>query len=110
MALGLTCTACFTLYRFSSFDKNDWKENHFELSNAYTYFDSNRDAGAILAIRGVNGNNASNCLGLTFPSNELNEGYNVTGNGDAKKSQWELVKTLYTLPRYAAGCLNNGKV
>ena len=84
MALGLTCVACFTLYRFSSFDNNDWKENHFELSNAYAYYDTNRDAGAILAIRGVSGN-ASNCLGITA-STQANEGFGVDGNGVAKKS------------------------
>ena len=54
------------------------------MSNAYTYFDTNRDAGAILAIRGVAGN-VTDCLGITA-SNEKNEGYNVTGNGIAKKS------------------------
>ena len=55
MAIGLCSVAMFTLYRFSAFDRNDWKEDHFELANAYTYFDTNRDAGAILAIRAVKG-------------------------------------------------------
>jgi hypothetical protein len=51
MALGLIVASIFSIYTFTAHDNNDWAENHNFIVPAFTHFDANRNARAILAIR-----------------------------------------------------------
>jgi len=51
LAFGLTVSAVFSVWRFTSQDTADFATNHLELKPAYAAFDANREAQSILAIR-----------------------------------------------------------
>ena len=51
LSLSLTICAVFSIWSFTKYDANDRDVVHNQLVPAYQYFDTNRDAQAILNIR-----------------------------------------------------------
>ncbi len=51
LAFGLTACAVLSVWKYTNHDTNDWNADHKILKPAYEYFDLNRNANAILAIR-----------------------------------------------------------
>ena len=59
LAFGLTACAILSVWKYTSHDTNDWNATHKILKPAYEYYDLNRNANAILAIRSDTVNVAS---------------------------------------------------
>ena len=51
LAFALTICAVFSVWNFAQYDTADRALDHKSITPAYTYFDMNRDAKAILFLR-----------------------------------------------------------
>jgi hypothetical protein len=108
MALGLCTTAGWAVWRYTAHDNNDWNLNHNSLTPAYNYFDTNRNAPGILAIRQLTGDHAA----LTTHACTKILGYpmvtSAAGDGVGVTTGWRKVTNLLSWRGSNAGCLVNG--
>lgn len=118
LAFGLTIGAVFSIWRFTTHDAADWTKTHEQLTPAYKYFDANRDAKAILAIRMIEGTTAE--LKVAKCRANVVDGTNVDGYvasaaaGTATKvgleTDWEKMTNLAMWRGTVNGCITDGKV
>ena len=106
LAVSLTIAALFSVYNFAAYDTKDRPLDHNQLVPTFKYFDQNRDANAILAIRRhtyTSGKTEADACSLDS-SEAINPAYI---NGDqipepatvfaAKNNQWWQYHSQYTI-------------
>ena len=116
LALSLTICAVFSVWSFTKHDANDTSVVHNQLVPAYQYFDSNRDAQAIMNIRQHKMSITGSIAGETQPCSTSLVGTPLTtwkGKfqvADIAATAWSQVTKLTAWRGSQAGCLVGGSV
>ena len=111
LAFSLAAAAIWSTWQYTQFDSNDWDMTHSLLPPVYKYFDKNRNAPAILAIRKTILDVKKPIPTCRFPTGAggAKTGSAANGNSVADK-HWTLVKKLTTWRGSVGGCLLAGTV